>query len=587
MRRFVWILAGALALAPPGMALKDPPSEKAVDGRSQDLSNEFDAFVQQALKEGLLSPVSPRDTRPAAPAPKNGPADIRPAPAATAEAPYTADVVDCSAPYPLDFSSYTPMERYSDLYQIANAIPDGARDKFSPELTRALIALDLAPEAASSAGRSSEAEGIALRHLARLIEGRGAPATAYFAELARCHADAGFWHGLALLAEGDADGARLINDHLFVFRNLPLQLRDRVAFMAVPALDAIGDRTLAQKMLTTFSEAQVANSAQLTFAFAILGLGAGDKASEKVIEGFLLQSRFEEPALAALVRHKRPVRQIVRAILLEEMVTQIEFAQKDADVRGDLRLVLDELSRDSMYGPMMRLADLPSMQTGSAFEELVQALAATLERDLASDDRLRNLAAIEALLNEPGLLDKAPQRSALFETATNAAIRLGFGTLGEALAAKAEGAAGLADQRTLLAYRQKEYDTVFQLAERYPQDQGVQRIAAKAAIDRGERARLAAYEKRLKLDPETVLILVEHDAATARWILSESVYRAAGALTDEAQRVRVARVMRLKPSIWPEYPEHEEAARLPVASIPGKLNQSRQALEKMKAEAAP
>ncbi len=182
------------------------------------------------------------------------------------------------------------------------------------------------------------------------------------------------------------------------------------------------------------------------------------------------------------------------------------------------------------------------------------------------------------------ILDQVPQRSALYESATNAAIRLGFGALGEALAAKAEGAAGLADQRTLLAYRQKEYDAVYQLAERYPQDHGVQRIAAKAAIDRGERARLATYEKRLRLDPDTLLTLVEHDAATARWMLSESTYRAASALTEETQRLRVARVMRLKPSIWPEY---EEATRLPVASIPGKLNQSRQALEQMKAEAAP
>lgn len=587
MRRIVWILAGALALAPPGLALKDPPPAQAGDHRAQDLSSEFDAFVQQALKEGLLSPVAPRETKPAVPAPEAGPADLRPAPVSAPDHLPTAEPVDCNVPYPLDFSAYAPLERYADLYEIANAVPDGTRDQFSPELTRALIALDLAPEAASSAGRSAEAEGVALRHLARLIEQRGAPATAYFAELSKCHADAGFWHGLSLLEEGDADGVRLINDHLFVFRRLPLQLRDRVAFMAVPALDAIGDRTLAQKMLTTFSEAQVSNSAQLTFAFAILGLGAGDKASEKVIEGFLLQSRFEREALSALVRHKRPVRQIVRSILLDEMVAQIEFAQKDADVRGDLRFVLDELSRESLYAPMMKLAELPSMKSETAHDELVHALVSTLERDLAGEDRLRNLAAIEALLNEPGLLDQAPQRKALFESATNVAVRLGFGTLGEALAAKSQGAAGLADQRALLAYRQKDYDTVYQLAERFPLDQGVQRIAVKTAIDRADAARLGTFEKRLKLDPDTLLTLIEHDAAGGRWMLSDSTYRAARALTGEAQRVRVARVMRLKPSVWPEYPGYQESSRLPVASIPGKLSQSRQAIEQMKAEAAP
>ncbi|HAY06107.1 MAG TPA: hypothetical protein PKV67_03015 [Hyphomonas sp.] len=583
MRRIVWILAGALVLAQPGLALKDPPPAPPADNRSQDLSNEFDAFVQQALKEGLLSPVSPGGAKPAQkPAVEPGPADLRPAPVPEAAAAPAA--VDCNDPYPLDFSNLAPVERYSDLYEIRNAIPEGSRDAFNPELTRAYIALDLAPEAANSVGRTSAGEGTALLNLARLIEHRESAPAAYFAELAKCHADAVFWHGLSLLAAGDATGAALMNDHLFVFRRLPLQLRDRVAFMAVPALDAIGDRTLAQKMLTTFTDAQIANSAQLTFSLAVLGLGAKDPAAEKVIEGFLLQSRFEEAALSSLVRHKRPVRQIVRSILLDEMVTRIEFAQKDADVRGNVRFVLDELSRDSMYAPLMKLAELPSMQSEAAHEELVRTIASTLERDLAGEDRLRNLAAIEALLNDKGLLDHAPQRETLYESATNAAIRLGFGTLAEALAAKSEGVAGLADQRALLAYRQKEYAAVFELAERHPQDQGVQLIAAKAAIDRAEAARIATYEKRLKLDPDTLLTLIEHDAAGARWMLSESTYRSARALTGEAQKVRVARVMRLKPSIWPEY---EEPSRLPVASIPGKLNQSRQAIEQLKAEAAP
>lgn len=584
MKRPVWILAGALFLAPPGFALKEPPASPAADSRSQDITNELDAFVRQALREGLLAPSSPGAAEPEAPASEARPADLRPAAPGPAALTDTIAAIDCTAPYPLDFSGFTPFERYTDLYEVANAIPDGARDQFSPELTRALIALDLAPEAASSAGRSGAGDAVALRHLARLIEQRGEPATAFFAELSKCYAEAGFWYGLSLLEEGDAEGARLVNEHLFVFRKLPLQLRDRAASMAIPVLDALGERTIAQKMLTTFSDEQIANSAQLTFSQAVIALGAKDPAAEKIIEGFLVQSRFEEAALAALIRHKRPVRSTVRAILLDEMVTRIELAQKDADVRGDLRFVLDELGRDSMYQPLMKLADLPSMQSETAREELVRQLVSTLERDLGGDDRLRNLAAIEALLNESGLLDKAPQRKALYESATNAAVRLGFGTLAEALAAKAEGAAGLADQRALLAYRQKDFDTVFALAERYPQDQGVQRIAAKAAIDLSDVPRLATIEKRLKLDPDTLVTLIEHDAAGARWMLSEDTYRAARALTGDAQRVRVARVMRLKPSAWPEY---QEPSQLPVASIPGKLNQSRQAIEQMKAEAAP
>lgn len=583
MKRHVWILLGACLLALPALALKETPATPAPDSRSRELSSEFDAFVRQALKEGLLAPASPDGSETAPPASDAQPADLRPPAAAPGQSPMPASTVDCTVPYPLDFSPLSEIERYSDLYKIQAAIPDSQRDAFVPELTRAYIALDLAPEAAGSVGRESGGEGVALRQLAHLIEHRGAPTSPYFAELAKCHPAAGFWHGLALLSEGDSDGARLIGDNLPVFRRLPLQLRDRAAFIAIPALDAIGERTLAQKMMTAFSEAQIANSAQLTFSLAILGLGANDPVAAKQIEGFLVQSRFEEAALAALVRHKRPVRQIVRSILVDEMVSRIEFAQKDADVRSDLRFVLDELARDSLYAPMMKLAELPSMQTDAARGQLIDHLVSTLARDLASEDRLRNLAAIEALLNEPGLLAQSPQRKALYQGATDAAVRLGFGTLGDALAAKAEGATGLPDQRALLAYRQKDYAAVYALAERHPQDQRVQLVAAKAAIDRAETTRLATYEARLKPDPETLLTLIEHDAAAARWMLSDKTYKSARALTDEGQRQRVLRVLRLKPTDR----ELASASPVSVASVPAKLSRSRQALDQIRAEAAP
>jgi hypothetical protein len=239
--------------------------------------------------------------------------------------------------------------------------------------------------------------------------------------------------------------------------------------------------------------------------------------------------------------------------------------------------VLDEMSNASMYVPMMKLAELPSMQSPEARAELTNHLAASLKRDLASDESLRNLAAIEALIKDPGLLEAVPERAALYETATVVAVRLGFGSLGDALADKAEGGEGVAEQRAVLAYRQKQADEVFTLAARYPANQKITLIAARAAIDARDKAKLSVYESRLSLVPETVLALIEQDAAAAHWIVSDKVFQAAAQLTGEEEKGRVDRVLRLKLASPPSV----ASGRVNMSSIPEKLDRSRQSLEQM------
>jgi hypothetical protein len=264
------------------------------------------------------------------------------------------------------------------------------------------------------------------------------------------------------------------------------------------------------------------------------------------------------------------------------MVNRIEEAQQDADVRDDLKFVLEEMSASSMYVPMLKLADLPSMQTPSAREELTIHLVASLERDLASEDVLRNLAAIEALIKDNGLLETAPERPALYETATAVAVRLGFGELGDKLSDKAQESEGVAEQRAVLAFRQKKTDEVFALASRFPRNQKINLIAAMAAIDTRDRAKLAAIEGRLELVPDTILALIEQDAATGHWLVSPAVFEAAGKLTDAGHQDRVKRVNRLKTAGTEPAP----TGRVAMTSISGKLSQSRASLKQLSAQAA-
>ncbi|MEQ9505273.1 MAG: hypothetical protein RLO80_03305 [Hyphomonas sp.] len=577
MKPYVWILMGGLLLAPPGLALKPTPASPASDAHTSDLSNELSAFVRQAMDEGLLDPVGTAKAAEAA----QPVLELRRA----QELPIVTGPVDCSRPYPLDFTNFDRLKRYDDIYAYREETPEAgeAAHEGNPGLTlaKAYMSLDLASEAAMTVRTGRDQDAAALRNLAVLLEGSAPAPTAYFAELAACYPSARFWHGLALVSGQEPAGADLLESNLTAFRQLPLQLRDRAAMIAISELDALGKRTLATMLIASFSEEEIANSSQLRFSQAVLALGAGDPDAEKLIGQFLIQSRYQEASLAALIRHKRPVNSNVREILVDDMVTRIELAQKNADVRGDLRFVLDEMSAGSMYLPMMKLAELPSMQSDAARQELTQHLAASLKRDLASDDSLRTLAAIEALIKDPGLLEGLPERAELYETATTAAVRLGFGTLGDALSDKAQGGEGVAEQRAVLAYRQKKTEEVYGLASRYPANQKINLLAAQAAIDANDRVKLPALEARLRMEPDTILTLIEQDAATANWIVSDAVFSAASKLTDESQQRRVARVIRLKQAPV----QAASAGRVSMSSIPGKLSRTRQSLDQLTGEA--
>jgi hypothetical protein len=212
---------------------------------------------------------------------------------------------------------------------------------------------------------------------------------------------------------------------------------------------------------------------------------------------------------------------------------------------------------------------------------LTRHLAVSLRRDLSSDDTLRNLAAIEAMVKDPGLLDGEPNRAELYETATLVAVRLGLGSLGQALAAKAQASESTAAQRAVLAHRQKDFAELFRLADLYPLNQQINLLAALTAVDMRDRAKLATFENRLSPEPETILTLIEQDASTSRWLVSDRFYQAALKLEGDDQQWRVDRVIRLK-----NLPAQSPGpARMAMSTIPGKLDRTRVSLAQLSAEA--
>lgn len=570
MRRYVWILLCGAFLAPPVLAAK--PAERAAepDARTQELSSELNQFVEDAIRGGLLAPAGSGVRRvqepSAAPQPLTAPADI-----------WTPPAVECGATYPLDFSDFRSLSQYQDVIAYRQGSP--VRD---PALAKAYIALALGSEAVMNLGRPDDASEVALHHLATLLEGRRRPDLGYFRALADCHAEAGFWLAIAELATGEAAGIARLDGHLNEFRGLPLQLRARVATLAIPALDKRGEPLLAHKMIASFAPEEIANSSQLRFSQAVIDLTNGNAAAEATIRSFLLQARFQEEAIGALVRNGRPIDAPMRAMLLDGMLMKLEQVERDDDVRASLRFVLDELASLSRYVTMMEMAGRDTMQGQAAQDEIRRHFTAALERDLAGDDALRQLAALEALSIEQGLLDAHPGRAGLYETATLQAVKLGLGSLASELSKKSGAPVSLDEGRARRAVRMKDYPAVYGLADANPESGRIGLIAALSAIEAKDTAQLRRLEGRLKMDGETILALIEQDAASRSWMVSASVYEAAANLTEESHKARAGRVLALRRAA-----ENGPAAPPPLtmAGVPDRLSQTRARLNVLEGEA--
>lgn len=577
MRRYVWILLCGVLLAPPVLAANPAQRAAEPDARSQELSDELNQFVEEAIRGGLLAPAGSgvrRLQEPSpAPQPVAAPADVETAPA-----------IACTADYPLDFSEFRLMSGYQDILAFRQNLPGNAEGAApqGADLAKAYIALDLGSEAVMNLGRPDDAGDIALLRLAALLEGRQRPDLDYFRSLTDCHAEAGFWLAVAELAAGQASGVARLDGHLNDFRRLPLQLRARAAALTIPALDQRGEALLAHKMIASFTPEEIAESSQLRFSQAVIELTNGNAAAEATIRTFLLQARFQEEAISALVRNGRSIDPPMRAMLLDGMLMKLEQVERDDDIRASLRFVLDELSGQSRYVTMLEMAARDNMQGQAAQDEIRRHFIAALERDLAGENSLNQLAALEALSVEQGLLDADPSRTALYETATLQAVKLGFGSLASELSKKSGAPAHLDESRARRASRMKDYAAVYGIADANPDSTHIGLIAALSAIEAKDEGQLRRLETRLNMDAETVLALIEQDAASRSWMVSPSIYEAAGRLTDEAHKARAARVLALRRAA-----EGGPAAppALSIAGVPDRLSQSRTRLNAMEGEA--
>lgn len=555
MTRYPWILLLSFCLAPQMLAVEPGPAVGDTSERNAELSTDLKQFVRGAIDEGLLTPVKPADSTPA----KASLSDDTGAATPREPVPEKPQVMSaresaCTGLYALDFSDLQRIDSYQELYAVRDSI-DAAADQggapgTSTGLAKTHIALGLYSEALMVLTRIHGPEATPFRKLAELLDSRQKPDLEYFQEMASCRPEAGHWYALAQMMSGDTDGFQNLQNALSEFRKLPLQMRIDYAALAIPELERNDDKALARKLMADFSEVDIGNSSQLRFVDALVKLDSGDSFAERTIVGFLSHPQFQEQALAAMLRRKRPLDPAYQQILLSDLMQK--FGQQDGDrqLAASLQFALEDLSAHSKYQPIMELARMPALQNPAAQAEVKRQLVASLQRDLRSDDPLRNLAAISALASESDLLDGHVSKDQLIKAATEQAVHFGFGSIAGALVGKSETKGSAAAQVATLAFRRHDYNSVYALADVNPRDEAITLLAAKSAITEQNKPLLATLESRLSLKPETILALIEQDAVSGHWIVSDQIYAAANQLTGAEHTQRVARVKSLKPSAF-------------------------------------
>ncbi len=569
----IGLLSGTAAGDPPGsqqQAAEEASREAPINpptGRAG-LSQQLDQFVSRAIDARLLRSASNADVL------------AEPGYGANARAVAQASSQPCGREDPFDFSAVETLVSFADLARFETELP-GGEPRSRKDRVRALISLGLYSEASGALKDLPVNEAEPLIQLARLMDRRHFVDGAYFADLANCHGSAGLWLGVALVADGQKAGARLLSDQMSHFRKLPLHLRADVALISIPALAEFGERELMSRVLAAFPERDVQTISRLKFCRAIVDLSEGKPDAAMAVRSFLIKPEFEVDALSALRRHNEPLSPVQRAVLAEDLTRIVSQQTSMRQIAFATNFALDEMDATANYDMVFRIGSLPALQLPAAREEIQRRVATALRRDLEGEDPLRKLIAIDVLIAREDFLAGNPQLDELYDLAWRQANGMGRKALSIQLAEKSGRPSRLAEEQAAAAFLGKDDQALLSISNREAANQQVLFYAAMRAVQLGDAARLNVLEPSLQLNPKTLVTLIEEDALTQKWVVPDRFYDAARQLTDAEDLKKVNRVLAIRGAA--KVPSGETTARS-IGDVDEALNRSRQALAALNAE---
>lgn len=575
-------------LAQAASAQQEPPIVSGQPDEIDRLPGELDSFVQDAINEGLLRPAKPQPAEtPPSPvtdqsAENETPQDIRPQVAETADEqapakpPAAARIkVEylCPETSPYDFAEFSDFASYGDLAQWREFLEGEERTvAFGRLMAKAYLSLGMIAEARAEIKGDQGQGGVALRLLTDLLDRDTRPDLSFFRDVASCSSADGVWLAVGQLKSNDANGADLLAQHFADFRALPLRLRADAAFIIIPALDRLDRPILSERLMTSFTAEEIAQSRELQFVKALQRLSMGSPSAAEDIRGYLRRAQYRNEAASALRRHGKAISSDLEREIVDFYINELGNLPAEASVSENLDLILHDLNSAVGYDLTLRLADVPAAAGPEARERLAGHFEEMLDEDLQSDVFLINLKAMDALLKSEKLLADREGTEARFARAAAIAANLGLPSMSAKLSERLTHDAALALAQAELAFRLKDDATLARLLEENPGSVAIRKVALIDAINRGDRAAFNRLARGIPEDVDTALMLIEADAAAGHWVVPQRFYTIAARSGDEETQIRALRVSDARPA--PEAPAEGEIALTDVSSRLERLRES-------------
>ncbi len=530
----VWsLLSLNVAFAAPEKAA--PTSAKPTP--EEQLSERLDAFLNEAIEGGLLQSGEEEKAAPAE-------EQATPAPTKPAEKKIS---YKCTKDSSLEFSDYSDLKTYEDLTLYVEKYEEDMKagsKTAARSVARAYMALGLYAEGRLLYQKAVEKDASALVQLSHLLERHNRPDLSFFRAHAACNEDSQIWLAAALLYEGQGEGAEILSRNQTQFRDLPLQLRIDVTTIAIPELDRLHKRDLAKMMFASFDADEIEGASRLGFSQALMDASEGKESIEEVMQEYMLHPEYRAAAAAALIRYNKPVPVSDRDVLLEELVKDLGQSEGGRDIPLKLKIALQQMSALSDYSQLHDLIALPGLQSQQAMAEVRKQFVVVLKDDLDSAEPVRVLAVVEALLSHKDLLQEHSALPELYKASVEFANAQGYLSLAKELGRQYgfDDVVLAAD----LAYREKNTEVLYALAQEHLDNSQIVLWAALAAIDQNDPMRILKLEDHIPLDIETIIPLIEADALSGNWVVPYAFYVAADELKTEENATKVQQILDLR-----------------------------------------
>lgn len=545
-------------------------SEPAVETEEETVGEDLDAFVETAIRGGLLVPADGEETEGATAA------DGGPVLYASSK---------CERPYPLDFSVVRSLRKFTELPNAIGADENVSSDETLRKDLKSKLALGLYAEAKALLTFVDDPKWDSYRKFIELMENRQQPDLAYFQELSACHPDANLWYAAAQLVLFEPEGVERLANHIAAIRTLPFNLREDTAMLIVPSLVIERRSDLAQQVIATFTPEEIENSTRLNaLKTAILDMPNGSESDDRLV---MLMSRpkLKLAALLILVERTDQLRPTVRSFVLEEAWNMLETNETQHNLDPILEFVIDHLASGDLYAGLQRIRALPVAGREEVRASIDSYTVKALDDYLTDEDPANALNALHTLTRFHSDLPVDGYGTALRKQGAVKALELGLFSMVKEFLGPVERNPEVANMLAEAAFWGHVDQDLFDVRTDFPTEAEINRMAGIRALQANLPNIATAAYTGLAAYPSKQLELIEQGAIVDNWALwdIDLAKLVTGLSDEEVLRLDRIRTIKLSKGISPDGAGRE----IRPYQIADLLESSRKALAVPQAGATP